>query len=230
MLEREKEWDIAPRAPSWALGSVAPGIPDATSPLRPARHPWGMLSAHITPRKSVQRSAPHPPPPPLLLLLLHCQPFPLIWSPVCGRHMGMSFLCVSVSAEPSVHDTHSKDAPWSSEHKENKKGLRAPSDGNVILQAFYRHLNCPRAYLYMHMQAHAHPHTQQIQCCDSRVKPRYHTIIYAWIILLMLLYTIIWMLLQSIKGLIMAIIDMIIGYLLIWSAHSSNHRWEETTV
>ena len=73
--------------------------------------------------------------------------------------MGTSFLCVSVSAELSVHDTRSKDAPWSSEHKENKKGLRAPSDGNVILQAFYRHLNCPRAYLYMHTQAHAHPHT-----------------------------------------------------------------------
>lgn len=157
MLEREKEWDIAPKAPSWALSSVVPGIPDATSPLRPARHPWGTLSAQITPRKSVQRSAPRPPPP---LLLLPCQPFPLIWSPVCGRHMGMSFLCVSVSAAPSVHDTHSKDAPWSSEHKENKKGLRAPSDGNVILQAFYRHLNCPRAYLYMHTQAHAHAHNK----------------------------------------------------------------------
>lgn len=83
----------------------------------------------------------------------------------------------------------------------------------MILEAFYRHFNSPRAYLYMH--THAHPRTQQIQCCDSRVKPRYHIIIYASIILLMLLYTIIWMLLQSITGLIMAIIDMIIGYLLI---------------
>lgn len=105
------------------------------------------------------------------------------------------------------------NAPWSSEHKENVKGLGAPSDGNVILEAFYRHLNSRGAYLYMH--AHARPHTQQIQCCDSRVKPRYHTIIYASIILLMPLYTIIWTLLQSITGLIMAIIDMIIGYLLI---------------
>ncbi len=47
-------------------------------------------------------------------------------------------LCLTVSAEPSVHDTHSKDAPWSREHKDNRRGLRAPSDGNVILQAFYR--------------------------------------------------------------------------------------------
>lgn len=86
-------------------------------------------------------------------------------------------LGASASAEPSVHDTHSKDAPWSSEHRDNRKGLRAPSDGNVILQAFYRHLNSPRAYLYMHTQAHTH--AQQIQCCDSRVKPRYHAIIYA---------------------------------------------------
>lgn len=117
-----------------------------------------MLSAHITPRKSVQCSALHPPPP-LLLLLLPCQPFPLIWSQVCGRHLGMSFLCVSVSAELSVHDTHSKDAPWSNEHKKNNKGLRAPSDGNVILQAFYRHHNCPRVYLYMHTQARTDTHT-----------------------------------------------------------------------
>lgn len=186
--------------------------------------PRNAVSSCYTPEeRSALRSLPPPPPLP------PCQPFPLIWSPVHGRHMGTSFpLGASASAEPSVHDTHSKDAPWSSEHRDNRKGLRAPSDGNVILQAFYRHLNSPRAYLYMHTQAHTH--AQQIQCCDSRVKPRYHAIIYAWIILLMLLYTIIWMLLQSIKGLIMAIIDMIIGYLLIWSAHSSNHRWEETTV
>lgn len=58
MLEREKEWDIAPRAPSCALCSAAPGIPDATSPFHPAHHPWGMLSAHVTLRKSIQRSAP----------------------------------------------------------------------------------------------------------------------------------------------------------------------------
>lgn len=108
------------------------------------------------------------------------------------------------------------------------KGLRAPSDGNVILEAFYRQLNSSGAYFYM--QAHAHPHTQQIQCCDSRVKPHYRTIIYASIILLVLLYAIIWMLLQSIIDLIMVITDMITEYLRIWSAHSSNHRWEETTV
>lgn len=93
------------------------------------------------------------------------------------------------------------------------KGLRAPSEGNVILEAFYRHFNSPGAYLYMH--THSHPHTQQIQCCDSRVKPHYHIIIYASIILLMPLYTIIWMPLQSITGLIMAITHVIIGYLLI---------------
>lgn len=95
-----------------------------------------------------RRSARHPPP----LVLLP-------WSPVSGCHMGTSFLSVSVSAQLSTHDTHSKDAPWSSEHKENNKGLRASSDGNVILQAFYRHLNCPRVCLYMHTEAHAHPHT-----------------------------------------------------------------------
>lgn len=102
-----------------------------------------------------RRSARHPPP----LVLLPCIPSPLIWSPVSGCHMGTSFLSVSVSAQLSTHDTHSKDAPWSSEHKENNKGLRASSDGNVILQAFYRRLNCPRVCLYMHTEAHARPHT-----------------------------------------------------------------------
>ena len=185
--------------------------------------PRNAVSSCYTPEEcSALRSLPPPPLPPTSAFSTD-----LISSPRASY--GNVFpLGATASAEPSVHDTHSKDAPWSSEHKDNRKGLRAPSDGNVILQAFYRHLNSPRAYLYMHTQAHTH--AQQIQCCDSRVKPRYHAIIYAWIILLMLLYTIIWMLLQSIKGLIMAIIDMIIGYLLIWSAHSSNHRWEETTV
>lgn len=50
------------------------------------------------------------------------------------------------------------------------------------------------------------------------------TIILASIILLMLFYTIIKMLLQSITGLIVAIKGMITVNLLTWSAHSSNHE------
>lgn len=182
-----------------------------------------MLSAQITARKSVQRSFLHLPP----LLLRPCQPFPLIWSPVCGCHLGMSFLCRVKCTWHSVRMLHGA----MSTKKKTTKG-----EGSLlIVRWFSRHftdiitaLGC--IYTCIHRRTHTHRHTQQIQCCDSRVKPCHHTIIYAWVILLMLLYTIICMVLQSIKGLIIAIIDMIIGYLLIWSAHSSNHRWEETTV
>lgn len=130
----------------WSLGTVAPGIPPSSHP--PSQR--NTVSSDYT-RKGVQLAIRH-----------HwcCSPAsPLIWSPVSGCHMGTSFLSVSVSAQLSTHDTHSKGAPWSSEHKENNKGLRASSDGNVILQAFYRHLNCPRVCLYMHTEAHARPHT-----------------------------------------------------------------------
>lgn len=37
-LMLQKEWDTAPRTPSWALGPVAPGIPDAPSPAIPKEH------------------------------------------------------------------------------------------------------------------------------------------------------------------------------------------------
>ena len=159
-----------------------------------------------------------PKPPQPLLLLLPCQLFRLTWSPVYVHHKGLYYPLCGWHAQQGCGMQQ-----WAPRRRE-----RVKSDGNVILEAFYRNLNSPGAYLHMH--THAQPHTQQIQCCDSRVKPRYPTIIYASIILRMLLYSIIWLLLQSITGLIMAIIDIIIGYLLIRSAHSSNHRWEETTV
>lgn len=149
MLREEKEQDIKGRTASWALGSIAPGIPEASLPsLRIA------VSSHYTPE---EHPAFRPPSATSGTAAADTSAF-FHWSDLQSVSIIWGHL---LSAERSLHGAHGKDAPRSSEHKENKKGLRAPSDGNVIFQAFYRHHNCPRVCLYMHTQTHTttHMHT-----------------------------------------------------------------------
>lgn len=140
--------------PSWALGTAAPGIPDVPCVLLLSAILKGTLSAHITPRNSIQHFTVCPP------TLLSQQ----IFSQICVCH---------------VHNTGSRDAPWSSERKEHTKGLRASSD-RVIPQAFYWHFNCFRVYLYMHTQARAHTTNSVLWLKGKRTPPLSMPELFSW--------------------------------------------------